>query len=87
MSDRLELVDFAIALVNSVLFQANVNDSWVSKCELQLARIANCKTDFLCTLHVSFSIGLGASITEGFTTFSELYEWYSSPTLSHNKFV
>ena len=32
MSSSLELVDFAIGLVNPVLFQANVSDSWASKC-------------------------------------------------------
>ena len=32
------------------VFRASWNDSWVSTCYLQLARMTSCKTDFLCTL-------------------------------------
>ena len=31
-------------------FGASWNDLWASTCYLQLARMAGCKTDFLCTL-------------------------------------
>ena len=31
-------------------FGASSNDLWASTCYLQLARMAGCKTDFLCTL-------------------------------------
>ena len=34
-------------------FGASWNDLWASTCYLQLARMAGCKTDFLCTLPVS----------------------------------
>ena len=74
-------MDFAIRLVNSVLylpnrqvkifeefkwhkncvinpayqndFGASWNEFWASACQLQLARMATCKTDFLCTLDVA----------------------------------
>ena len=32
-------------------FQARWNDFWANTCQLQLARMASCRTDFLCTLH------------------------------------
>ena len=32
------------------VFGASSNDVWASKCYLRLARMASCKTDFLCTL-------------------------------------
>ena len=32
------------------VFWANWNDLWATTCYLQLARMAGCKTDFLCTL-------------------------------------
>ena len=33
-------------------FRASWNNLWASTCYLQLARMAGCKTDFLCTLKV-----------------------------------
>ena len=41
--------------INSVhqkAFGAGWNDVWASKCQLQLARMASCKNDFLCSLHL-----------------------------------
>ena len=40
-------------IINSAhqkVFGASSNDVWASKCYLQLACMASCKTDFLCTL-------------------------------------
>ena len=34
-------------------FGASWNEFWASACQLQLAQMATCKTDFLCTLDVS----------------------------------
>ena len=35
---------------------ANSNDFWASTCQLQLAQMASCKTDFLCTLMLQVKI-------------------------------
>ena len=37
-------------VASKYVFRASWNDSWVSTCYLQLARMTSCKTDFLCTL-------------------------------------
>ena len=37
-------------------FGASSNDLWASTCYLQLARMAGCKTDFLCTLRKCFPL-------------------------------
>ena len=36
---------------SSILFQASWNDFWACTCWVQLAWMASCKTDFLCTLY------------------------------------
>ena len=38
-------------------FGASSNDLWASTCYLQIARIAGCKTDFLCTLGLCVPLG------------------------------
>ena len=38
-------------LIKTFLGLVEINDVWASKCQLQLARMAGCKCDFLCTLH------------------------------------
>ena len=40
-------------IINSAhqkVFGASSNDVWASKCYLQLAHMASCQTDFLCTV-------------------------------------
>ena len=50
----LDLTDGQVTFLGEFMnnfFRARWNDFWANTCQLQLAQMTSCKTDFLCTLH------------------------------------
>ena len=60
------------------VFGASSNDVWASKCYLQLARMASCKTDFLCTLLCLLQLYLMYSTRSKVTSHRVAYLWHFS---------